>query len=193
LLAAEIETRSAELVRAEVETVARSVSGRLWYVLWTNSHCEQLVCDQLAAKAFHPFLPKMDVWSTRGGQRRLVKAPLFPGYLFVNDALDKATHTEIRKARGLVRILGEGWDRPAVVGEAEIEAIRRLVDSCLPMLPHPYLREGRRVRIVSGPLAGVEGILTRVRPDKGLLVLSVNLLQRSVAVEIDCTQVEPAA
>jgi transcription antitermination factor NusG len=118
--------------------------------------------------------------------------PLFPGYLFLNDALDKAAHIEARKCRGLVRILGDGWDRPARVPEAEIEAIRRLVDSRLPALPHPYLREGRRVRILSGPLAEVEGILVKVRPDRGLVVLSVDLLQRSVAVQVDCTQVAPA-
>jgi transcription antitermination factor NusG len=78
------------------------------------------------------------------------------------------------------------------VPEPEIEAVRRLVGSRLPAFPHPYLREGRRVRIVSGPLAELEGILVKVRPDKGLLVVSVNLLQRSVAVEVDCTQVAPS-
>jgi transcription antitermination factor NusG len=66
------------------------------------------------------------------------------------------------------------------------------VGSRLPALAHPYLKEGRRVRIVRGPLAGVEGILASARLDKGLLVLSVDLLQRSVAVEVDCTQVVPA-
>ena len=88
-------------------------------------------------------------------------------------------------------VLGEGWDRPAQVPEEEIEAIRRVVDSRLPTLPHPYLTEGRRVRIAAGPLAGLEGILVNVRPARGLLVLSVNLLQRSVVVEVDWTQVMP--
>jgi transcription termination/antitermination protein NusG len=163
-----------------------------WHVLWTNSHCEQMVCDQLAARSFHPFLPKMDVWSVRAGQRRLVGAPMFPGYLFLNDALDKMAHTEVRKARGLVRILGDGWDRPATVPDAEIESIRRVAAARVPVFAHPYLREGHRVRIVGGPLAGLDGILVSVRPEKGLVVLSVNLLQRSVAVQVDCTQVVPA-
>jgi len=163
-----------------------------WHVLWTHSHCEQLVYEQLAARPFHPFLPKIDVWSVRAGRRRLVSAPIFPGYLFLNDELDKAAHIEVRKVRGLVRILGERWDRPALVPDGEIEAIRRLADSRLPVFAHPYLREGRRARIVVGPLAGVEGILVKVHPGKGLLVLSVHILQRSVAVELDCTQVVPA-
>jgi transcription antitermination factor NusG len=67
-----------------------------------------------------------------------------------------------------------------------------LVNSGLPALCHPYLKEGRRVRIVAGPLAHVEGILVEIRPDKGLLVLSVDMLQRSVAVQIDWTQAVPA-
>jgi transcriptional antiterminator NusG len=160
-----------------------------WHVLWTHSHCEQIVYDQLAARGFNPFLPEIEVWSVRAGRRRAISAPMFPGYLFLNDRLDKAGHIEVRKARGLARILGEAWDRPAVVPAAEIEAVRLLSSSRVPSFPHPYLREGRRVRIVSGPLADVEGILVKVRPEKGLLVLSVNLLQRSVAVEIDGTHV----
>ena len=163
-----------------------------WHVLWTSSHCEDLVFDQLKEKNLHPFLPKVDVWSVRAGRRRLVAAPMFPGYLFLNDRLDKARYVEVRKARGLVRLLGEGWDRPAEVPEAEIESIRRLATSGAPSFAHPYLRAGRRARIVSGPLAGVEGILKRVDPAKGILVISVHLLQRSVAVEVDCTQVVPA-
>jgi transcription antitermination factor NusG len=150
-----------------------------------------MVSDQLVAKGFNPFLPKMDVWSVRAGRRRTISAPMFPGYLFVNDPLDKAGHIEVRKTRGLARILGEAWDKPAVVPEAEIEAVRRVAASRVPAFPYPYLREGRRVRIVSGPLVDVEGILVKARPEKGLLVLSVNLLQRSVAVEVDATQVVP--
>ena len=89
-------------------------------------------------------------------------------------------------------MLGEAWDRPAVVPDAEIESVRQVANSRVPAFAHAYLREGRRVRIVSGPLADVEGILIKSRPDKGLLVLSVHLLQRSVAVEVDGTQVVPA-
>lgn len=165
------------------------LGGRRWYALYTRSHCEQLVCDQLRVKGFHLFLPKLDVWSRRGGLRRLIPAPMFPGYLFLHHLLDKLSFLEIRKARGLVRILGERWDRPAVVSDSEIEAIQRLLRARLPALPHPFLREGQRVRITQGPLAGVEGIFVQGKPTKGLVVLSVELLRRSVAVEVDCTQV----
>lgn len=162
-----------------------------WFALWTHSHCEQLVRDQLTAKGFDAFLPTMGEWSRRGGVRRLIPRPMFPGYLFVHHAVEKRSYVEIMKARGLVRILGERWDRLTAIADAEIEAIQRLGETGLAVVPYPYLREGQRVRITEGPLAGVEGILVRNRPKQGLLVLSVDLLQRSVAVEIECNAVDP--
>ena len=163
-----------------------------WYALWTRSHYEQLVHDQLVAWGFRPFLPTIAVWSRRDGIRRLIAVPMFSGYLFLNHAMDKASYVEIIKARGLVNILGERWDRLAVLPDAEIKAIQGAVAARLPIFPHPYLRDGQRVRITQGPLADVEGILVRAKPSKGLLVLSVELLRRSVAVEVDCTLVAAA-
>ena len=162
-----------------------------WRALWTHSHSEQLVHDQLVAKAFNAFLPLIPVWSRRNGSRHLIRKPMFPGYLFLRHTLDKASYVEIMKTNGLARILGERWDRPAVVADAEIDAIRRVLDTGLAILPHSYLREGHQVRIIQGPLVGVEGLLVQNNPHKGLLVVSVELLQRSVAVEVDCTFVAP--
>lgn len=179
-------------LQIDPQDTTRASAGPQWHVLWTCSHSEQLVYDQLAAKRFHLFFPKIEVWSRRGGLRHRIRVPMFPGYLFLRHAIDKVSFIEVHKARGLVRILGERWDRLAVAPDEEIEAIRSLLDARLPVLPHPYLREGQRVRIRQGPMAGVEGLLVRIRPDKGLLVLSINLLQRSVAVELDCTLVAPA-
>jgi transcription termination/antitermination protein NusG len=173
------------------ETVSSIVIPR-WRVLWTHSNCEQLVHDQLAAKGFELFLPTVEAWCRRGGVRRLARLPLFRGYLFLRHAIDKAAYVEVCKARGLVRVLGERWDQLDVVPDIEIQAIQRLVRAGAPMLPHPYLREGQRVRITRGPLADVEGILVRINPKKGLLVVSVNLLKRSVAVQLDCTALEAA-
>jgi len=162
-----------------------------WLALWTHSHAEQLVFDQLIAKRFHAFLPLIPVWSRRGGSQHLIRKPMFPGYLFLRQALDKTSYIEILKTNGLARILGERWDRPAIVADGEIAAVRQVLDAGLPILPHPYLREGHRVRITRGPLAGVEGVLLHDKTHKGLLVVSVDLLQRSVAVEVDCMVVAP--
>ena len=183
-----METKGGE---ALAEIVAESVPPR-WRVLWTHSNCEQLVHDQIATKGFAPFLPTIEAWSRRGAVRRRSRVPLFRGYLFLRHAMDKASYLEVCKARGLVRILGERWDRLDAVPDSEIEAIERLVHAGRPILPYPYLREGQRVRITHGPLANMEGIFVRANPKKGLLVVSVNLLRRSVAVQLDCTLLEAA-
>ena len=182
---------------ARAWTTGDGATGRVaaaeaqWFVLWTRSHCEQLVHDQLITKGFQPFLPTIEVWSRRAGARRRVRVPMFSGYLFLNDVLDKYRDVEVRKARGLVSILGEGWDRRAVVPSRDVEAIRRVVNAKLRVRPHPYLRRGQRVRITRGPMADVEGVLLRINDNKGVVILSVDLLQRSVAVEIDCTATVP--
>jgi transcription antitermination factor NusG len=164
-----------------------------WCALWTRAHCEQLVCDQLAAKGFDVFLPTMTVWSRRRAVRHIIDVPMFPGYLFLRHRIDKAGYIEVLKTRGLTRMLGERWDCPAVIPDAEIDAVRRLAAAKVPLMAHPFLQEGHRVRITEGPLADVEGVLVHSKPAKGLLVVSVKLLRRSVAVEIDCTAVVPAA
>lgn len=163
-----------------------------WHVLWTRSNCEQLVNDQLAAKGLDVFLPTILAWSRRGGVRRLSRVPLFCGYLFLHHAMDKASYVEIANTKGLVRLLGERWNRLDVIPDREIEAIRRVLGSRLPISRYPYLREGERVRIIGGPLADVEGVLLQSDPNKGLLVISIHLLRRSVAVQVDCTLVEAA-
>jgi transcription antitermination factor NusG len=163
-----------------------------WHVVWTRSNCEQLVYDQLAPKGFDLFLPTAETWSRRGRVRVRGRVPLFRGYLFLRHAVDKATYLEVCRARGLVRLLGERWDHLEAIPDSEIAAIQKLVGSELPIFPYPYLREGQRVRITDGPLADVEGILVRGNPKKGLLVVSVELLRRSVAVHLDCTMLEAA-
>ena len=166
-------------------------SAKRWYAVWTRSHCEQLVHDQLAAKGIELFLPEVDIWSSRAGVRRLISTPMFPGYLFVHQAMDKAGYLEVVKARGIVKVLGEQWDRLYPVQDDEIGALQRVQAARVPVLPHSFLQEGQRVRITRGPLADVEGILVQSKPSKGLLVLSVTLLRRSVALVIDCTHVVP--
>jgi transcription termination/antitermination protein NusG len=176
-----------------VDPTNTAISKAQWIALWTHSHCEQRVYDQLIARQFHAFLPMIGVWSRRGNSRRVIPRPLFPGYLFLRHAIDKSSYIEILKTRGLARILGDRWDRVSVVGDAEIDAIQRVLGAGLPAIPYLYLHVGQRVRIIDGPLKDVEGILVHNNPKKGLLVLSIDLLQRSVAVEVDCTLVTPVA
>ena len=163
-----------------------------WYAIWTKSHSEQLVADQLAAKGLDIFLPKITVWSRSGGVRHAIRIPMFSGYLFVHAGVDKNVYLDVIRARGVVRMLGERWDSLCAIPKPEIEALQQVVSSGLAVTPHSYLSEGQRVRITAGPLKGVDGILVENKSEKGILVLSVELLRRSVAVQIDCTWVAAA-
>jgi transcription termination/antitermination protein NusG len=179
-------------LNASAMTHAAVAESESWYALWTNSHCEQLVCDQLLEKGFAALLPTVEIWSRRRGVRRLISAPMFPSYLFLHGTIDKKAYIEVSKVKGLVCMLGERWDRLTTIPDDEMQAIEKLSASRQPVLPYPYLKEGQRARITSGPLAGVEGILVESKPEQGLLVLSLHLLHRSVAVVVDGCDVVPA-
>jgi len=170
---------------------APTTAPAAWHVLWTRSNCERLVADQLTAKGFELFVPELDTWTRAAGERRRLRVPMFRGYLFLHHAMDKKSYLSVAQAVGLVRVLGDSWDRLATIPESEIDALQRVVHARLPVLPHSYLRAGQRVRVTRGPLAEVEGLLVRSKPNKGLVVVSIEMLQRSIAVEVDCTAVEP--
>jgi transcriptional antiterminator NusG len=177
---------------SDLQTNTHTSEPGSWYALWTHSHCEQQVCDQLVQKGFRTLLPTVDVWSRRRGVRRLISAPMFPSYLFVRTVIDKSSYLEVVKVKGLVCLLGESWDRLTAIPDEEMQAIEQVSAAHHPVLPYPYLKEGQRARITGGPLAGVEGILVESRPQQGVLVLSLHLLHRSVAVVVDGTDVVPA-
>jgi transcription antitermination factor NusG len=118
---------------------------------------------------------------------------MFSGYVFVRHVVDKQSYIEMLKARGVVKVLGERWDRPAPVPNEEIETIRRVAAVDVPVFPYPFLKGGQQVRIIDGALEGLEGILIATKPQKGLLVVSVDILQRSVAVGVESTHVRPVS
>ena len=186
-----ITTRTTDHIAAVARLAA--VPGTAWHAIWTRSHCEYAVDTQLQAARFETFLPEMSAWSRRSGQLRLIRVPMFPGYLFVRGPVVRHRYVDLLKARGVVRVLGDGWDRLAAVPDAEVEAIQRVVSADVPVLPHAHLSSGDRVTVAEGPLTGVEGIFVHDRPQKGRLVLSIDLLGRSVAVEMDVTAIVPSS
>jgi transcription antitermination factor NusG len=160
-----------------------------WYAVWTRRQCEQSASEDLAARGFETFLPRTMTWVERQRRRRRVLAPLFPGYLFLRHALDDSSHAAVRRAPGVVRLLGDG-PRPLTVTAEEIDAVRRLTESGLPLSRGAVLASGDRVRVIGGPLAGLEGRFLRSHARKGLFVIGVTLLRRAVAVEVDAAFVE---
>jgi transcription termination/antitermination protein NusG len=166
-------------------------SVKAWHVLWTKSNCEKQVYEQLSAKGYDLFLPLITEWSRKSATPKVTQTPMFRGYLFLYAAIDKYAYLDICNTDGLVSILGHRWDRLAHIPDQEIESIRVTVDTRVPIIPYPFLEQGDRVRITKGSLANTEGILVKSEPDKGLFVISVNLLRRSIAVEVDYSNVVP--
>jgi transcription antitermination factor NusG len=158
-----------------------------WFALHVRSRCEKVVAASLRSKGYEEFLPlyrSRNRWSDRVKD---VDLPLFPGYVFCR--LRPATRLPVLTTPGVVSIIGSG-KIPQPVEPEELVAIQSLVKSGLPAVPWPFLKAGEHVRIEHGALEGVEGILTAVKKEFRV-VLSVTLLQRSVAVEIDRSFIRP--
>jgi transcription antitermination factor NusG len=157
-----------------------------WYAVRTKSKHEAAAASYLRGRGLEEFFPTYQcrrVWSDRV---KVIDTPLFPGYLFCR--FDEQAMLPVLEAPGVVHVVGFGG-KPAAVPEEEVAAVRKLARSGLPASPCPYLREGMQVRIRSGPMQGVEGRLTKIK-SKFRFVLSVDMLQRSVAVEVDPETVE---
>jgi transcription antitermination factor NusG len=160
-----------------------------WYAVYTWAHHEKRVADQMRQRQIRGFLPVYRSFHRWKDRRKEIELALFPSYVFVHIALkDRLRVLEIP---GVVHLVGP-QGRPTPLVTQEIEAFQRGVGGCVRMEPHPYLRAGRRVLVRNGPLAGLEGILSRRK--QGLrLVVSVEILMRAVAVEIDEADVESCA
>lgn len=158
-----------------------------WYAIYTCPRHEKCVANQLEMRRLHGFLPVYRAVHRWKDRRKELDLALFPGYVFVHLALrDRLRVLEIPSVVSFVSFQG----KPAPLPESEIEALRKGLNGCVRMEPHPYLQTGRRVRVCSGPVAGLEGILLR-RKEGLRLVVSVEILMRAVAVEVDEADVEP--
>lgn len=160
-----------------------------WYAVWTRSRHEKSVSDHLGRKdleTFLPLYPTIRRW--KNGDHR-VEMPLFPGYTFVRIQL--GDHLQVLKVAGVVRLVGFG-SAPTALDDAEVEGLRRALGAGLKAEPHPYLTIGRRARITAGPLAGRVGVLVRWK-NTVRVVLSVDLIQRSILVDTEAHVLEPTA
>ena len=161
-----------------------------WYCIHIRSRHEEAVYHRLSDKKFQTFLPKLEVWSKRKDRRKKIQKALFPGYLFVYEILNPRLGLEILKTPGVVKILGNEAG-PIPVPDAQIESIKKILNGKAAVSPFPYLKEGQLVRVVDGPLRGCEGFLIKIKEEKEKLVISLDLLRRSVSVEIESGSIEP--
>jgi len=161
--------------------VTAGAGGFRWFALQTRCRYESFVANHLGGNGYELFLPVYKCrrhWSDRIKELEL---PLFPGYVFCR--LNPLDRLPILVTPGVIQVVGIG-KKPMPIDDAEITAIRTVVQSGLPGRPWPFLQVGHRVKVERGPLSGIEGILIAFR-GRHRLVLSVTLLQRSVAVEVD--------
>ena len=169
---------------SDVDTAAMN-----WYAVQTRSRHEKMVARQLEGQGFSTFLPltnQLRQWSDR---RKLVEMPLFPGYTFVRMAYRPEQRLRVLSTEGIVSFVGVHGQGMAIP-DRQIEHIQRLLSTKVPLQSHPFLKLGQRVRIRSGSLNGTEGILVGQENDR-MLVVSVELIQRSVSIRLLGYEVEP--
>jgi transcription antitermination factor NusG len=164
-----------------------AIDSSPWWALYTRHQHEKTVAEQLTAKGFDVFLPLYE--STRRWKDRVkvLTLPLFPCYMFVRGGEERKL--QVVTTPGVHMVLYRG-DQIAKIPEQEIEAIERALDGSYQVEPHPFLKCGMRVRVIRGALEGVQGILLR-KKNQCRLILSVDMLAQSVAVEMNASDVEP--
>ncbi len=160
---------------------------RHWYALRTRSRHEKVTSLYLERRGFEVFLPLIDRIRQWKDRRVHVQFPLFPGYCFIRCSVGH--HRQVKMTVGAVELVGVAG-RPIPVPLEEVEAVRRLVTSILPVDPHPTLEPGTAVEVIRGPLAGVRGVLIRKGPRTRLLV-GITLLSQGASVDIAASDVVP--
>jgi transcription antitermination factor NusG len=151
------------------------------FAAYTCANHEKRVADQFAGRGVEHFLPLYESVRRWKDRKIRLQLPLFPGYLFVH--VEGQERLRVLQVSGVVRLVGFNGS-PAPMPQEDIERIRQFLDQGCRAEPHRYLQTGRRVRVVRGPLSAMEGIIVR-RKNRSRLVLSFDLIQRSMAIEMD--------
>ena len=157
-----------------------------WYAAYTSANHEKRVAEQMGVRGVEHFLPLYRCVRRWKNGRVTLELPVFPAYVFVRIALREKLR--VQQIPGVARLVGFDG-KPAALPEEEIEALRTSLSSGVRAEPHPYLTAGRRVRVKNGPLEGMAGILVK-RKNRARFVVSVELIQRAMAIEIEEADLE---
>lgn len=172
-------------------TMGATMTNANWYAIYVKSRHEFVVSGELQSKGIETFLPsvtKLNQWKDR---KKRVDVPLFPGYLFVSIAPDPEEFLRVLKTRGAVTFISLEPGHPTPVAPEEIRALKILLDVGEKIDVYPHLKQGARVRVKNGAFRGAEGILAR-KEDHHVLLVSIELLGRSVGVKIYADDIEAA-
>ncbi|HOO90513.1 MAG TPA: UpxY family transcription antiterminator [Syntrophales bacterium] len=163
-----------------------------WYAVYTKSRFENKVYVGLIQRSVETFLPKIEVWSRRKDRKKKIHIPMFSGYLFVMfPEYTTEKKLNVLTTPGVVKMLDKpDSHEPLQVPDSQIDAIKRLVASDVEIQPYLYPGEGEWARITDGPFKGIEGIVMRVDYRRHVFVVSIDILQRSVAIKLEGFQIE---
>jgi transcriptional antiterminator NusG len=185
---AHLDTYNAEFGRvlARSAPLNEAFSEQKWYAAYTSANHERSVASQLGVRGIEHFLPTYSSVRRWKDRRVTLRLPLFPGYVFVRMAL--RDRLPVVQVPGVARLVGFNGV-PTPLRWEEIEGLKKGLVSGMRAEPYPFLTTGRRVRVRSGPLAGTEGVLVR-RKKLDRFVISLELIQRSIAVDLAATDIE---
>ena len=162
---------------------------RQWYAIHARSRHEDVVFHGLKRKMIETFLPRVQVMSRRKDRRKRILVPLLPGYLFVHTDMNPSQYWDIIKTYGVVRVIGiEG--KPVPVKDEEIVSLRILDGTDRTVRNQAYIKQGDKIMIMEGALKGLTGYYMKHKGKSDKVVVSIELLQRSLAVEIENWRVE---
>ena len=183
-----LQPTTAELLQAP-ELLRPSTGLVSWFAVQTRPKFENKVAAQLLEKGVETFLPSKPLLRQWSDRQRVIHAPLFPGYVFVRSAATLDARVSVLRTNGVISFVGvRGLGIP--IPEEEITAVQTLLAQKIPFEAYPFLKVGQRVRIRGGSLDGIKGILTAIRGDQSLII-SVELIQRSIAMRVSGYLVEP--
>jgi transcription antitermination factor NusG len=165
-------------------------SNSRWFALQTWPKYEKKVSDELQKKDIHVFLPLFSSYHQWSDRRRLVHAPLFPGYIFLRIRETLNARVSVLRTAGVAGFVGvRGIGVP--IPDDQIESVQTMLAKGVPLYPHPFLNIGQRIRICGGSLDGLQGVLLEHNDDLSLVV-SIELIQRSLAIRVAGYRVEAA-
>jgi transcriptional antiterminator NusG len=181
-----IEVPGIELAPPPIVTPAEQPA---WYALYTRSRFEKKLMGELSERSVEVFLPMREILSRWKDRKKRIWLPLFPGYIFVHHVDTPANRFRILNVPGAVRFVGFNA-RAVPIPQDQIDAVRRFLESNLSVDPYPYIKIGRRVEVIAGPLTGIQGKLVQ-KKGRFRFVIQVDLIRQAISVEIDASDVRP--
>lgn len=173
---------------SRIHCVEPSAENPLWFAVQTWPRHEKKVSAGLKEKGLQSFLPMRQERRQWSDRQKWIEFPLFSQYVFVRIADHPEPRTRVLRTGGVVRFAGAPG-RGTPIPNDQIDNLRTIANQRIPCVPHEFVKVGERVRIRSGALNGIEGILTAIKNDRSLVV-SVDLIQKSIAIRIDGFEVE---